>query len=63
MLCARSMHHVVLLYGDVLTRLSYAVQRGGGRYQNGEANYGRPTIPLTELIADVMSDQEVCPFL
>jgi len=35
------------------------VQRGGGRYQNGEANYGRPTIPLTVLIAEVMAKQDV----
>ena len=38
------------------------MQRGGGRYQNGEANYGRPTMPLTELIAEVMTKHEVDPF-
>ena len=37
------------------------MQRGGGLYQNGEANYGRPTMPLTELIAEVMAKHEVGP--
>ena len=63
MFCVCTLHLEVLLFWRCADKLDCAVQRGGGRYQNGEANYGRPTIPLTELIAEVMSKQEVRPCL